>query len=356
MPNRVYYAVTQLAITSVASSIPDGPFIASNTIHGVQSVTTNVNFNTESILELGQIDNYTTMEDRPDVGLTVEKVFDGYPLVFHQATMNPTNVSNNSIELASRSEDPCKIGLGIYPDSQTVASGDSPTAAIIVSSAYIDSIDYNLVVDGNFTESITFTANDRVWYTGNWFDYDFDGTNEPQTATTGIARRWNIVMGTGVNVSKWPTDIRGIDSDGWNEEVAGVFNAHVQSVRISTSLGRTDLLELGRKAPYYRYANFPVDVTTAIESTTTEGDWKDAAAESDNLTNETIDIYVIDASTFGASNHKIRFNLGNKNKLTSIDLGGGDTGGGVVTATYNYTNQNKLTVMADDDDVSNGVA
>ncbi|KKK94811.1 hypothetical protein LCGC14_2679070, partial [marine sediment metagenome] len=37
-----------------------------------------------------------------------------------------------------------------------------------------------------------------------------------------------------------------------------------------------------------------------------------------------------------------RFNLGGNNKLASISYGGGDTGGGNVITTLNYSNFNSL--------------
>ena len=44
----------------------------------------------------------------------------------------------------------------------------------------------------------------------------------------------------------------------------------------------------------------------------------------------------------GALNHT--FQLGTKNKLTSITYGGGDTGGGNATYSYSYRNFNKLDI------------
>ena len=60
----------------------------------------------------------------------------------------------------------------------------------------------------------------------------------------------------------------------------------------------------------------------------------------DNLSNRTIKIVSAD-STF--------IDLGTKNKLSSLTYGGGDTGGGNVTLTYTYTNQNALTVRQNQD-------
>jgi hypothetical protein len=83
-----------------------------------------------------------------------------------------------------------------------------------------------------------------------------------------------------------------------------------------------------------------VEVTCAIETTTSEGDVIDAKAETLNLTDQTIDVLMNDTT---------RLNLGANNKLASITYGGGDAGGGNATVTYNYSNFNSLTVNHDQD-------
>ena len=339
---RVYYAIRAVAVTPDLNATS---FASGNIVHGVQTVTDNVNFNTEDILELGQIDSYTSMEDKPTVSCTIEKVLDGYPLVYWMATASSGVIANNSWELGGRTRDACKIGLAIYDDYETTASGIS-NAFLVISGAYIDSLNYTLPVDGNSTESVTFTANDRTWTQPtseamDWFDWDFDGNDEPQNANAAVLKRWNVDM----SLSEFPTDIYGITAGGLNPEISGAYAAHMQNITISTNLGRTDLHELGRKPAYYQYANYPVDVTAAIDIITDQGDMKDAAANEINLTNQIINILVSDDD----GNHRIRFNLGNKNKLTTIDNSDGGTGGGVMTTTYNYTNKNTLTITGDDD-------
>jgi len=44
--------------------------------------------------------------------------------------------------------------------------------------------------------------------------------------------------------------------------------------------------------------------------------------------------------------------LGTKNKLASVNYGGGDAGGGNVTVTYSYTTFNDFTVMHPHDDAT----
>lgn len=42
------------------------------------------------------------------------------------------------------------------------------------------------------------------------------------------------------------------------------FNTHLQNIVVSAKLIRTQIPELGRKGPYFKYAQFPVEITTPI--------------------------------------------------------------------------------------------
>jgi hypothetical protein len=109
---------------------------------------------------------------------------------------------------------------------------------------------------------------------------------------------------------------------------------------VSCDLGREALNELGRRGPYFRYVNLPVEVTCEIETTSALGDKIDASeaglgGSGYNLNDQAIDIVMQDST---------RINLGNKCKLASVSYGGADAGGGNATVTYSYTTFNDFTV------------
>jgi hypothetical protein len=91
--------------------------------------------------------------------------------------------------------------------------------------------------------------------------------------------------------------------------------------------------QLGRRAPYARYIDFPVEVTTTFEIINRAGDRVSALDNTANLTNEPIIIGLNDGTLF---------DMGLKNKLTSVSDTGGDTGGGNRTTTFTYTSYNTL--------------
>lgn len=332
--NRIFYAIQALGFAPhgvEVSGVPSGFLTAS----GVQSVGITTTFNLEQVFELGQLELYENIEGIPDIELTAQKVLDGAPLIYHMATQQASSPS-----LVGRSNERAYVALNIYPDTQENASG-TPLQTVGMSGMFVSALSYTLNVDGNSTEDVTLVGNDKEWFAAAIFfaPVGFDGTSAPPS---GVQRREDVVMGSGAagSVSLWPTEIPGIDASGNNIEVSGAFPAHIQTVTISTDLGREELFELGRRGPYHRFVTFPVEVTCAIDITSSEGDLVDARSEGTNLVDQTIDILMLDTT---------RFNLGSNNKLASITYGGGDAGGGNVLTSFNYSNFNSLTVTQAND-------
>lgn len=328
---RIYYPIQAVGFAPVGVGIATTGYTAAK---GVQSVGVTTNFNLEQVFQLGQLSLYENIEDIPSVEMTVEKVIDGYSLLEHLATPGASASS-----LAGRYNDNrCMFAIAYYDGSSESATG-LPLGSVEFSGVYVSAINWSIPVQGNTTESVTLVCNDKKWYgtgvVGPWsYLTGFEGNESPITASGGVSRRENVIMAS----SLWPTEIPGVSGDGNNPADAnGVFGAHIQTVTISTSLARTDLFELGSKGPYFRYAEFPTEVTTAIEITATEEvDNIDAVSTQDNLVDQTI---------FVMLDQGVMINLGSSNKLQSVDIAGGDTGGGNVTVTYNYSNFNDLKVL-----------
>jgi hypothetical protein len=328
---RIYYPIHSLAFARHGvnySTQPTG-YIAA---HGLQSVGQNTTFNLEQVFEIGQIEIYDNIENIPNIELTAQKVIDGYPLLQHLASQEATVSSLNGRYNSARAN----VIAAIYNETQNAASG-TPLSLVFMSGMYLSAINFSFPVQGNCTESVTLVGNNRVWNTGTLptglytTGSRFTNADAP-TATGGTQRRQNVNM----TLSRWPTDIPGISSSGTNNYVNGQYLAHIQNVNVACNLGRSELFELGRRGPYYRFANFPVEVTCSVEVTPTDaGDTVDAYEDTLNLTNETIKI-VLDCG--------VTVDLGTKNKLSSVTQGGGDATGGNMTVTYNYSNFNSLTV------------
>lgn len=343
--NRIYWACQGVAISPQDST----SFTA---VHGLQSVGITTTFNLEQVFEIGQLTIYENIEDIPDIEVTMEKVLDGWPLIYHLATRGYATAS-----LAGRSAKKCNVILNIYNDTDEAASG-VPQDEVLCSGMYISSVAYNLPVEGNCTESVTLVGNNKAWRTSflksDTFLGAVAGTDVPNQATVsgGVQRRENVLFGAATYAQKTvtllPTEIEGISTSGTNDKTGDIFNAHVQNLSVSVDLGREALNELGRRGPYFRYVNFPVEVTTEIEVTSKDGDKVDATevgrgGSGSNLTDQTI-LLVLQDST--------KIDLGTKNKLASITYGGADAGGGNATVTYTYTTFNDFTVTHNTDPVT----
>lgn len=349
--NRIFYACQAVAI----AGLPDETFVE---VHGVQSIGINTNFNLEQAFELGQIQIYENIEGLPDVEVTIEKVLDGYPLVYHLSSPNVNNGFPSDATLVSRTKPKCSVAMAIYPDNQDYVDG-IPPVQVYMSGMFVNSLNYTIPVEGNCTESVTLVGNHKEWLINNNNKFsstlaNFNGTDEPLAKTNslgGIQRRENVVMSQCI----LPQSIYGVlqntnAGNNWNSAL-GMPRAHIQSCTISTDLGRDNLLELGRKAPYYRAPNYPVEVTCEFEVIAVSGDFVAAYEEgrpsyigTENEGNNTSEEVIYMELQDGTS-----FSLGSKNRLSSITYGGGDAGGGNATITYSYSTFNDLLVYHPED-------
>jgi hypothetical protein len=109
-------------------------------------------------------------------------------------------------------------------------------------------------------------------------------------------------------------------------------------------------------APYHRYVTFPVEVTSEFEVVAVSGDGINATESGyySGLTGNTVATpsdtgcvarhNLLDQTIFIETCEGTRIYLGTKNKLTSVNYTGGDTGGGNVSVTYSYSTFNDFVV------------
>jgi hypothetical protein len=334
--NRIYWAVQGVSVAPQDST----SFSGTSIVHGLQTIGITTTFTLDQVFEIGQLEVYENIEDIPDIEVTMEKALDGYPLIYHLATAGSTSSS-----LAGRSAKRCNVLMNIYDDILDSASG-TPQTEVLMSGMYISSLSYTMPVDGSTTESVTLVGNNKEWRSADFLlSTNMFENNDTPPAPSGIVRREDVIFGSDTYASRdvtiLPSEIEGISSSGTNDKTAGVFGAHIQNITISADLGRDNLNELGRKGPYFRYVNFPVEVSTEIETYSLQGDQIDASENaSSNITDQTIYIVLADGT---------RIDCGTKNKLANVAYGGADAGGGNATTTYSYTGFNTLTVTASHD-------
>lgn len=344
--NRIFYATQAVALKTQTG---DG-VINLNWYYprGLQSVGITTNFGLEQVFQMGQIDLYENIEDVPEVEVTMSKVIDGTPPLYFMCMGGGDGFDKASgKELVALANNRVNFRLGIYSDTNSAATG-TPTVYVDCSGMYLSSVSYTIPVDGNATEDITLVGNNKVWNSGVLGAPSnkgvFSNNTDAGTMTApSIARRYKYNP-TGSTV---PSGV-----GGGIPVPEGRSAPIIQSISVSTNLGREAINELGRMAPYHRYVTFPVEVTSEFQIVASSGDYVNAddfnnvaaanacTATYRNLQDKTILIKICGSG----SNDSLSIDLGNKNKLTSVNYTGGDTGGGNATVTYSYQTFNKLVV------------
>lgn len=352
---RIFYACQAVGIAKDGSTSGPSSEPLYQEIRGLQSVGINTTFNLQQVFEIGMISIYENIEGVADVEVTLEKVLDGFPLIYHLGTQDSSNSS-----LVARSSKKAILALSITADTFEAASG-VPESTCVVSGCFISQVSYKIGIEGNVTESVTMVANNKVWHkTGNklwtpmfrpsdssspaWDADPFDDTLNSLGGTrsaSGIAQRQHLNM----TKSLFPKQIPGIDSNGINSlnTALGCFAVSFQSASASATLGREQILELGRKAPYFRYTKFPVEVTSEFEVLAKVGDDVEVTESGsafnnyngNNLRDETIKL-VLNEGTI--------INLGAKNKMQSCNYQGGGADGNNSTVTYSFKTFNDFTI------------
>jgi hypothetical protein len=339
--NRIFYASQAVALLPQNSDGSSVYSVGWFRPRGVQSVGITTNFNLEQIFQLGQLDIYDQIEDVPEIEVTLNKVLDGTPPLYLLCMGGSSGITGaNGAELATLANNRVNFRLGIYKDDVTAATG-APTHYVECSGMYLSSVSYTFPVDGSATEDVTLVGNNKVWNTGIASPAITGYAVTSSGSSPATARRYSL----NTTSSILPTGLGGIDVP--NDRTNGL--PYLQNITISTDLGREAINELGRMAPYFRYVNFPVEVTSEFEIVAADGDYITASDFSDkvgcgnsykNLTDKEIKIVVCGSGL----NDSLTIDLGKKNKLTSVNYTGGDTGGGNATVTYSFQTFNKLVV------------
>lgn len=351
MPNnRIFYAVQAVKMRPCQGTTTY-TYGTERVLRGIQSIGLNTSFRLEQAYQLGQLDLYSNIEEVPDVEITMQKLLDGTRLLYNIALDGSGTVSgamgggtagSNGLNLAQIGDRRCDVALGIWDDTAINTNSASSTYALS-SGAYVSTVAYRFGSDGNFTEDLTLVSNNLKWNGVAGITNFSSGLPGSQTKSS-IARRWTLdtsssILPTGTGGGMYGTFTNG--------------ELHINSISLNCSLGREAINELGRRAPYYRYINFPVEVTSEFEVTAVSGSQVNAddfisavgcnASASGNLSDKRIRLVICDP-TSAASGYV--FDLGGNNKLTSANQSAGDTGGGNVTVTYSYQTFNSFAVSS----------
>jgi|694.fasta_scaffold21099_2 hypothetical protein len=347
--NRIFYATQAIALKP-QNDTGSNQYTTWYYPRGVQSAGITTNFTLEQVFQLGQIELYENVEDVPEVEVSLNKVIDGTPPLYLMCMGGSTGITGAvKKELPAVANNRVNFRLGIYPDTNSAATG-TPSVFVDCSGMYLSSVSFTIPVDGNATEDVTLVGNNKYWNSGSLYAANssaasgfFSSNSDAGTMTApAIGRRYKFNS----SLSTIPTG-----NGGGIPIPEGRTMPFLQSVTVSTDLGREAINELGAMAPYYRYVTFPVEVTSEFEIIASSGDYVEAKdfdgqvgcnVVYKNLQDKTVKVVVCGSGT----SDQLILDLGSKNKLTSVNYTGGEAGGDNATITYSYQTFNKFVVDA----------
>ena len=363
--NRTFYASQGLLLKPQRTAGDGSTSIGANwkSPKGIQSVGITTNFALSQVFQMGQIELYDRVEEVPEIQVTINKVIDGTCPLYLLCMGGEDTVSTNSgASLVSIANNRVNVRLGIFSDTNSAATG-SPRTYVDMSGMYLSAFTYTFPVDGNMTEEVTLVGNNKVWNSGilgGAPTYSASG-NGLSFGITGAGSSPNTMIRSNLSLTSsgtlLPTGVGGIPNA--SGAASGVTQLpHVQSITISSTLGREAIKELGRFTPYYRYVNFPLEITSEFTIIGTDGDNIEARDFSEglecgagahngiygyrNLLEKAVKVVVVGTGC----NDLLILDLGTKNKLTSVNYSGADTGGGNATVAYSFSTFNTFTLSA----------
>ena len=118
---------------------------------------------------------------------------------------------------------------------------------------------------------------------------------------------------------------------------------HIQTITVSFSIARKDIFELGSKRPFVKVPEYPLEATASIAVITAQGDLVDATSAIDCGPDNTTESNTIILRTCDG----LQVDLGDANRLTGVEVAGGEAGGDNMTVTYNYSSFNTFNVSHD---------
>jgi len=339
---------------------------------GLQSAGVSTKFNSEPVSQLGTLQIYAQTETSPEVEVTLSKVLDGTAPLYSICTakVNPdftTSLESVNADLTQVASNMVNVRIAVVSDTDSAATGNA-NHHTLCERMYLSSVSFTFPVDGNAKEEVTLVGTKKIW--GSSLTLPGNSSSTPYgNGTDAIVRRQYIsVTGTATSAirdEKGRLDLTDLPNASVlpaklpRHIINGVSQPHLQNITINASFNRENINELGFFGPYYKYTTFPIEVTSEFEVIAVSGDLvaandfeykdnngNDASAfdcttRYTNLTNEEIVVKVCGIT----SNDSLYLDLGKKNKLTSVNYTGGDTGGGNATITYSYQTFNKLNVV-----------
>ena len=313
---RVFYATQAVLLGDAGSTLG-----ASDVLKGVQSIGVDTSIERRSIKDLGKPSPIATLEDRPFLGVNIERFIGSVSDVIFQSSGG--NLLADAVH-AKEYDMLLLVGEDGRDQIDTVLA--STQSELKLSYMQISSVTYSFNVDGPVIETISFEGHNKEWSTTRTFS---------STGELGFTHSGDVAKRSDYNTSSsiMPSEVQGT----------------IQSIDLTINLSRRELGDLGKRQGVsamsetnkYKLLDLPVTVASTITTIIKEKDFNsDLTAQS--FTNAPASKQIKVVLTLGGSN--LTFDLGSENYLTKVDRRGADTGGGNVEAMYDFENYNTFSM------------
>lgn len=288
-------------------------------VEGVQSITLDTQQDIIDVDNWGSLD-IDYVPNYPAVTVNMTRVMStGQKLLYSGTLLDNINTHSHNLCLF--------IGKDTKGSLAKTTGEDDDVYNIHLSGVSINSVEYNFAVDGNFTETLNFICYDKSFNTCPVEATVFSNLR----TSTNVARR-----------QSFSTDIiaPGLLPNG----------LRISNVSISASFGITDIKEFGMNVSnpvgLYRYATLPIVSNCSVECIA-DGSGLDFYDFNTSGIDHFCEFTGLNKSlvplSFNLCPGLVDIDLGT-GILESVNYGGGDTGGGNVAVSLDFSSKNNFTV------------
>jgi hypothetical protein len=327
--NRIFYGCTAINLWS-----PDNKISSINGfLEGVQSLGLDSSFENSSIIDYGRPNPIQRLNQKPIFNITLER------LISKQAPL----FLKTDIDLISGIFDsscPEHDLLIIYgPDSEAFVRADETNDLMLFQNMVLKTLSYSISIQNpSLRESISLSGRIQKKEASiimGLVEPQYAGSTEDNPQNGMIARMdyrsHKISEGSilPLTVEEWVDYTEGMSTE---KQFIGLT-----SIDISCNINHKELVDIGKwrganpsEVNRYNLPLLPIDITCSFKFNAKRSIRKDLTVTDDNFSDEEIKIIV----------GPFAFNLGEKNKLVSINKSGGSTNGEIIEYELSYSNTN----------------
>lgn len=306
-------------------------------LQGVQSIGISRTTAPEPLLDVGYAQKTFYRFGKEEYQITISRIVcKGQPLLYESPSVNYKSGHLLKEIGTGGVADPVKefnIELFYTPDDKRAVSDASESISSTYEYCTLTSLSYSLSIDGQMTEDATFTTRTVTRNASPTIPSDF---TPAQSGTVVKKKDFSLTQSVFPDLVSEYFDLN---------QPAGDPVWGLQSFDISLDFTYEELADNGTwrgatnesEQNRFKMLSLPVGVSFSIRGIARYDNTISYSNVEDGYTPADQTISMVTANNPLDSNF-FQWHLGDKNYLTNIDIGGGDTGGGNVEITLNYQN------------------